>query len=100
MLGFYHDLSFGRESLACDLMEPLRPSLDECVWHLFKGRLLRPEHFSDEHGRCQMNKSGRHVFYGFYESQAKPVRRLLRRYAFALSSRYQTIADNHAPLVH
>jgi CRISPR-associated protein Cas1 len=25
MLGFYHDLSFGRESLACDLMEPLRP---------------------------------------------------------------------------
>ena len=46
MLGFFHDVSFGRESLACDLMEPLRPLMDRWVWQLFKERQLRPEHFS------------------------------------------------------
>ncbi len=28
LIGFYHDLSFSRESLACDLVEPLRPRVD------------------------------------------------------------------------
>ncbi|MDQ7017307.1 MAG: CRISPR-associated endonuclease Cas1, partial [Gammaproteobacteria bacterium] len=28
LLGFYHEPSYGRESLACDVMEPLRPRLD------------------------------------------------------------------------
>jgi hypothetical protein len=28
MIGFFHNLDFGRESLACDLVEPLRPRLD------------------------------------------------------------------------
>lgn len=27
-IGFYHALDFGRESLACDLIEPLRPLID------------------------------------------------------------------------
>ncbi|MEI6335146.1 MAG: CRISPR-associated endonuclease Cas1 [Methylococcaceae bacterium] len=89
MLGFYHDVSFGRESLACDLMEPLRPLMDRWVWQLFRERQLRPEHFSDDNGRCQMNKVGRQCFYGFYESQAGPARRLLRRYGYALAKRYQ-----------
>jgi CRISPR-associated protein Cas1 len=88
MLGFFHDLSFGRESLACDLMEPLRPLMDAWIWQLFKDRHLRPEHFSDDvGGRCQMNKAGRQVFYGYYESKAGPARRLLRRYGYALSKR-------------
>ena len=88
MLGFFHDVSFGRESLACDLMEPLRPLMDRWIWQLFKNKQLRPEHFSDDvGGRCQMNKTGRQVFYGYYESQAGPARRLLRRYAYALVKR-------------
>jgi len=89
MLGFYHDLSFGRESLACDLMEPLRPVMDGWVWQLFRERELRPEHFSDDNGRCLMNKTGRQRFYAFYESHAGPARRLLRRYGYALSKRFQ-----------
>jgi|APCry1669193181_1035450.scaffolds.fasta_scaffold21346_1 CRISP-associated protein Cas1 len=93
MLGFFHDVSFGRESLACDLMEPLRPLMDRWVWQLFKERQLRPEHFSiDVGGRCQMNKAGRQIFYGFYESQAGPARRLLRRYGYALAKRYQVLS--------
>jgi len=89
MLGFYHDVSFGRESLACDLMEPLRPLMDGWVWQLFRERTLRPEHFSDDNGRCLMNKTGRQRFYACYESNAQAARRLLRRYGHALSKRYQ-----------
>ena len=92
MLGFFHDVSFGRESLACDFMEPLRPLMDRWVWQLFKDRQLRLEHFSsDVGGRCQMNKAGRQIFYGFYESQAGPARRLLRRYGYDLAKHYQAL---------
>lgn len=95
MLGFYHDISFGRESLACDLMEPLRPLMDGWVWQLFRQRELRAEHFSDDNGRCLMNKAGRQRFYAFYESHAAPARRLLRRYGHALSKRYQLAYEAH-----
>ncbi len=93
MLGFYHDISFGRESLACDLMEPLRALMDQWVWKLFQERQLRPEHFSDDNGRCQMNKAGRQIFYSFYESQVAPARRLLRRYGYALAKRFSILSD-------
>ena len=36
-----------------------------------------------------MNKVGRQSFYGFYESQVGPARRLLRRYGYTLAKRYQ-----------
>lgn len=91
MLGFYHDTSFGRESLACDLMEPLRPLVDQWVWQMFRERTLRTEHFSDDSGRCLLNKAGRKHFYGFYESNCGAARRLLRRYGHALAKRYQMI---------
>ncbi len=91
MLGFYHDISFGRESLACDLMEPLRPLIDHWVWQMFRDRTLRIEHFSDDNGRCMLNKSGRKYFYGFYESHSGSARRLLRRYGYLLARRYQQI---------
>jgi len=93
MLGFYHDVSFGRDSLACDLMEPLRPFMDKWVWHLFRERRLRAEHFSDDKGRCLLNKEGRQRFYGFYESQVGSARRLLRRYGYALADRLRTEAE-------
>lgn len=91
MLGFYHDISFGRESLPCDLMEPLRPLIDRWVWWLFRDRILRIEHFSDDNGRCLLNKAGRKHFYGFYEANSGPARRLLRRYSHALGKRFQSI---------
>jgi len=91
MLGFYHKTSFGRESLACDLIEPLRPQLDDWVWQMFRDRLLRTEHFSDENGRCMMNKAGRQHFYAFYESHCHGLRRLLRRYGYALAKRYLSV---------
>ncbi|MCC6472287.1 MAG: CRISPR-associated endonuclease Cas1, partial [Burkholderiales bacterium] len=38
LLGFYHRPSFGRESLASDLIEPLRPIVDGWVWGLLRSR--------------------------------------------------------------
>lgn len=88
LLGFYHDPAYGRESLACDLIEPLRAQLDALIWRLFKERLLRAEHFTKEQEACLLGKTGRKLFYAEYESFVHPLRRLLRRYARALATRY------------
>lgn len=84
LLGFYHDLSYKRESLACDLVETLRPRADYWVIRLFNTQQLRLEQFSvDErlNGACQLGKAGRANFYAAYEYEAKHWRRLLRRIA-------------------
>jgi CRISPR-associated protein Cas1 len=38
----------GRESLAFDLIEPLRPHADAWVWEMFRSRSLRAEHCGKE----------------------------------------------------
>jgi CRISPR-associated protein Cas1 len=85
MIGFFHRPAFGRESLACDLIEPLRPRLDAWVWQLFQERVLREEHFAHDKGACLLHKAGRAHFYQAYEVFAAPVRRLLRRECNALA---------------
>ena len=79
LLGFFHRPAFGRESLASDLIEPLRPRLDAWVWGLFRERTLRPDHFSLDKGACLLGKAGREAFYVHYESAAKHWRTALRR---------------------
>lgn len=79
LVGFFHELSYGRESLACDLVEPLRPHVDEWVWGLFCGQTLRAENFSHEGQACLLNKGGRKIFYCRFEEWFCPFRRLLRR---------------------
>lgn len=79
LLGFYHRPSFGRESLASDLIEPLRPHLDQHVWQLFRNRDLRDDHFSRDGTACLLGKTGRGIFYQDYETHAAPVRRMLQR---------------------
>src|SRR5260221_537392 len=44
LLGFLHVPERGRESLASDIIEPLRPHVDEWVWRRFAERQLRREH--------------------------------------------------------
>lgn len=86
LLGFYHRPAFGRESLACDLIEPLRPRCDEWLWELFRNRQLRGEHFATSASGCQLQKAGRSRFYAAYEEAALPWRRWLRRQAAALAA--------------
>ncbi len=79
LIGFYHQPSPGRESLACDLVEPLRPKVDQWVWRMFRGRTLREAHFSRVDGACLLGKAGRQHFYAGYEDIAPTLRSYLRR---------------------
>lgn len=93
MIGFYHCLAHGRESLACDLVEPLRPRADSWVWSLFRGRTLRAEHFSIDKGACLLVKAGRERFYGAYEAFANLPRRWLRRQCSSLATALRAQSD-------
>lgn len=84
MLGFLHAPARGRESLVCDLVEPLRPALDRMVWRLFAERVLTSAHFRRDGNACLLGKQGRSLFYGHVEAALKPVQRLLRRHAMRL----------------
>lgn len=78
LLGFYHRPAFGRESLASDLIEPLRPVADEWVWRQFRSRDLREDHFNMDKGACMLGKAGRERFYAAWERSATVPRRWLR----------------------
>lgn len=85
LLGFYHRPAFGRESLACDLIEPLRPLADGWIWQQFRSGILRPEHFSADKSACLLAKAGRGHFYAGWESFARLPRRWLRLRCGALA---------------
>lgn len=86
-VGFYHEPAHRRESLAADLIEPLRVHIDRWVWRLFADRELRAEDFVEDNGACLLKKEGRALFYARYETLAPPLRRLLRRYGLAVVRR-------------
>jgi len=85
LLGFYHRPAFGRESLACDLIEPLRPAADAWVWEMLRSRRLREEHFTVTDNACLLGKTGRERFYQSWESVAVGFRRCLRAQATRLA---------------
>lgn len=85
MVGFYHRPAFGRESLASDVIEPLRPRVDGWVWTLFRERVLRPESFAMDKGACLLQKAGRARYYQAWEDASPPVRRCLWRQCRALA---------------
>ncbi len=86
LLGFFHEPAYGRESLACDLIEPLRPRLDGWVWGLFRERSLRDHDFVIDKGACLLAKAGRQTFYASYESWVPTPRRYLRRECYRLAN--------------
>lgn len=86
MIGYLHEPSHGRASLACDLMEPWRPWVDAKVWALFRNRTLEAAHFgTDGSGACLLGKAGRHHFYVAWANACAPLRRALLRQAHLAS---------------
>jgi CRISPR-associated protein Cas1 len=87
LLGFYHRPAFGRESLASDLIEALRPAVDLWVWELLRDRTLNTDHFTTtpDSGACLLGKAGRGAFYASWNEHAKPWQRWLRAQAQALA---------------
>lgn len=96
LIGFYHRPAHGRESLASDLIEPLRPRADSWVRQLFQERSLRAESFSMDKGACLLGKAGREAFYAGYEAFAALPRRWLRRQCAALAA---TLREKGEPLL-
>jgi len=66
-IGFLHEPDWKRESLAADLVEPVRPLIDAWVVGAFAQRKIRKEHFSTKDGSCLLGKAGREHFYREYE---------------------------------
>jgi CRISPR-associated protein Cas1 len=91
-IGFFHRPAFGRESMASDLLEPLRPHADRWVWTLFRERELREHHFVRDKGACLLNKEGRGRFYPAYERFSGPCRRALRRTSLRLANALRAAA--------
>lgn len=98
LLGFYHRPAFGRESLASDLIEPLRPAVDLWVWEQLRSRDLREEHFTQDKGACLLGKAGRQQFYASWQASTAPWGRWLRAQTRKLASTLRS--DGQAWLVH
>ena len=75
-IGFYHQFEYGRESLACDLVEVFRPEVDRFVWKIFRERIFADRDFSceDERPGCYLKKNSRSRFYPLYEEWAQEMR--------------------------
>jgi CRISPR-associated protein Cas1 len=73
-VGFYHQLDFGRESLASDLLEPLRPLADRFALGLIRKQILNKAHFSTTADGCLLGKAGRAHYYAAYEAEKETLR--------------------------
>lgn len=78
-IGFYHEFDYGRESLACDIMELFRPQADRRIWELFRDRVFTARDFTEgvERPGCYLKKEGRKTYYALYEEWAADIRRTL-----------------------
>lgn len=77
-IGYYHQLSFGRESLACDLLETLRPLADSFCLELVKKTTLTKDHFSQTSSGCLLGKAGRIHYYQAWEQHSETLRRAIQ----------------------
>lgn len=89
LIGFYHDLDYGRESLACDLLEPFRPVVDRWVWELFRTRQFERRDFASDQDRpgCSLKKDVRHRYYQAYEQWVSAHRGCMRETVETLARR-------------
>lgn len=86
-VGFFHEPAYHRESLAADLIEPLRAKVDAWVWRCFADRRFRGDSFTRQEDACLLGKAGRQTFYAEYEVFIRPMRKLLRRWSLAIARR-------------
>jgi len=69
-LGFYHQLRFGRPSLARDLMEPFRPLIaDSAVLSAINTRMVTEKDFVSAGQSTALTSDGRKAFYRAYEQR-------------------------------
>lgn len=79
-LGYLHGPERDRPALALDLVEPLRPAIDQWLWQLIDDGLLTPDDFShsDSDG-CRLRGDARGRFFGaWYRDEDGWLRREAR----------------------
>lgn len=88
-IGFYHQFDYGRESLACDLVELFRTGVDRFIWEIFRERKFTDRDFAndDERPGCYLKKASRKEFYPLYEEWAKGIRPQLVNEVRSLAAR-------------
>ncbi len=86
-IGYYHQISHSRESLACDVMEAVRPLADQLCLHLVAQQVLTADHFGHSTAGCLLGKAGRTRYYGAYEQHAPALRQAIRAEVKALALR-------------
>lgn len=79
VIGFYHQFEYGREFLACDLIEPYRPQVDKWIWEIFRKRIFTNRDFAegDERPGCYLKKNSRGEFYKLYEEWMANIRPII-----------------------
>lgn len=82
-LGVLHQPAYNRESLASDMIEPLRAKIDQFTWRLFAEKVLREHHFAQQNGGVYLTKEGRAIYYPAYELLARKMRKVLKGYTYA-----------------
>jgi CRISPR-associated protein Cas1 len=71
-LGFLHVPHRTRPALALDLLEPVRPYVDEWLWQQAQKGLLTPANFTlEKDAGCRLDKDGRSAFYGAWFDEAE-----------------------------
>ncbi len=101
-LGFYHRTAFGRHSLACDIMEPVRPAVESQVMNWFISGLFNLRHFTPPDtraGACMLGKAGREIFYRAVDPCMNDWQRQLKATARWISRNIELsrTGDHHDP---
>ncbi|MBK8972709.1 MAG: CRISPR-associated endonuclease Cas1 [Hahellaceae bacterium] len=81
LLGFYHQPSYGRPSLACDLVELMRCHVDAWVVDVCAKQTLTADYFKSDDKGCHLGKAGRGHFYKAWGGQAVGYAHLANRIA-------------------
>lgn len=92
-IGFYHQLDFGRESLACDVIEPLRTEIDQFSLMLFRKDELRVEDFTSNESGCMLGKKGRAKFYAAWDALTESLHKQITDEVEAISKRMKPDAS-------
>lgn len=73
-LGFFHEIEYGRPSLAVDMMEEFRWLIDGLVLTLVNKEILKKTDFKDEGEKgVYLNEPARKTFYGQYETRLREM---------------------------
>jgi CRISPR-associated protein Cas1 len=93
-IGFLHELSYNRPSLALDLVEEFRVSLDKFVCNLVNLEIFTPEDFKTENGGVFLLDESRKEYFQQYEKylSKSSLRKIMKNQIQALMKTIQQLA--------